>query len=196
MAQLVKQLTLKHEVGSSNPSWCNFVFETHIVCTFCRYTFWTHRNGTWTKLNAHHLGTRKCWLLMDICFGLSFTAHWRHWCREQPSLAVVYSCQNCTDKQWLTSSAVDSIPELFFQFLDLYEAGFFLYSGGTCFGLLLWHVHHYLAQLVLFASHQYWHVTGCMLVIKLKGARVSHDGFIYHYPKLRQSCVYVDTPVK
>jgi len=30
--------------------------------------------------------------------------------------AVVHSCQNHEDKQWLTSSAVDSIPAFFFSF--------------------------------------------------------------------------------
>ena len=40
-----------------------------------------HRNRTWVKLNAHHLGTRICWLLIDVCFWSSFTVHWRHWCR-------------------------------------------------------------------------------------------------------------------
>ena len=41
----------------------------------------THRNGTWAKLNARHLGTRICWLLIDSCFGSFITARWRLWCR-------------------------------------------------------------------------------------------------------------------
>jgi len=43
----------------------------------------THQNRTWAKLSARHLGTWICWLLMDICFSSSFTACWRHWCREK-----------------------------------------------------------------------------------------------------------------
>jgi len=50
----------------------------------------THRNGTWTKLNARHLGTWMCWILVDSCFCSFITVHWRHWCREK----TVNSC--CT----------------------------------------------------------------------------------------------------
>jgi len=42
-----------------------------------------HRNETWAKLNACHLGTRLWWLLNDSCFHLFITAPWRHWCREK-----------------------------------------------------------------------------------------------------------------
>jgi len=50
---------------------------------------WHSKHGTWAKLNARHLGTRICWLLIDSCFFSFFTVHWRHWYWT----AVVHSCQ-------------------------------------------------------------------------------------------------------
>ena len=84
----------------------------------------THQSGTWVKSNACHLGTQICWLLINICFYLFFTAHWRQWCREKTGTAVVHSCQNHTDKQGLISSAVGSIQtfeHVFFRWSQLIE---------------------------------------------------------------------------
>jgi len=50
----------------------------------------THRNETWAKLNARHLGTRICWLLINSYFCSFITARWRHWCKGK----TVNSC--CT----------------------------------------------------------------------------------------------------
>jgi len=59
------------------------------------------------KLNARHLGTWICWLLIDSCFHSFITACWKHW---RQWTAFVHSYQNHVDKQWLTILVVGSIP--------------------------------------------------------------------------------------
>ena len=86
------------------------------ACTFLKFSFdstvtWHFKHTLKWKLSARHLGTRICWLLMDICFRLFFTEHWRYWCREKTG----NSCGTfLKDKLWLTSFAVGSIPPNFF----------------------------------------------------------------------------------
>ena len=83
MAQWVEQLRV----------WIQLVNRFFLkINTFCMHVFLkftfdstvllgipsTHQNGTWTKLNAHYLGTRLWWLLKDICFHSFITVRWRH----------------------------------------------------------------------------------------------------------------------
>jgi len=101
ITQWVVQLTCIQEGAGSIPAGKQAFFLLKIN-TFCTHFLnlaliplllgipSTHWNGTWAKLNTHHLGTRICWLLIDSCFCLFFTARWRHWCREK----MVNSC--CT----------------------------------------------------------------------------------------------------
>ena len=47
MAQLVEQLTLKHEVGGSNPSWCSFFYRKLYFLHTCFSNFSFHNTVTW-----------------------------------------------------------------------------------------------------------------------------------------------------
>ena len=114
--QLNGKVTDLHSGGCRFESswWAEFFLK---INTFCIHAFFLnsaliallfdipsmHWNGSWAKLNTHHLGTWLWWLLMDICFCLFFTAPWRHWCREKMGNSC--ACQNHAEKQWLTSSA-------------------------------------------------------------------------------------------
>ena len=96
----MRRATDLHSVGCGLEfSWWTIFFQNY---TFYIQVIWnsaliawllgipnTSRNGTWAKINACHLETWICWLLMDICFCLLFTAHWRHWCREKTSNSPV-----------------------------------------------------------------------------------------------------------
>jgi len=123
-----------------------------------------HWNRTWAKLNAHHLGTWICWLLIDSCFRSFITVRWRHWCREK----TVNSCCTFLSKP-RRQTVVNQLswgfnPHLcklnfFFSFWNFLKQVFLLCCDGTYFGPLLWHLGHCLAQLALLASHQYWHVS-------------------------------------
>ena len=72
------------------------------INTFCMPVFFPllfsfpsmHRNGTWAKLNARHLGTQIWWLLNDSFFHSFITARWRYWCREK----TVNSCYTFLSK--------------------------------------------------------------------------------------------------
>ena len=132
-----------------------------------------HRNRTWVKLNAHHLGTRICWLLIDVCFWSSFTVHWRHWCRGKAG----NSCGTFLPKPRRQNSGYPAqlwiqslLSQTFFQFLDLFEARFLYFIA------LWWYILWGFAQLALFASHQYWHVKWAWLHVShqtLKGKGLS-----------------------
>ena len=69
MAQWVEQLTCIQEVAGSNPAseqifffekqyFCMHVFKNSVLITLLLGIPSTHQNGTWTKLNARHLGFR------------------------------------------------------------------------------------------------------------------------------------------
>jgi len=120
----------------------------------------THRNRTWAKLNAHLLGTRICWLLIDSYFGSFIAARWRHWCRgrtvnscrtflSKPHRQTLVNHLNCGFNPTLSQTFFFSfwtfLKHVFIFFILLYCNG--TYFLGQC-----------LAQLALFASHQYWHV--------------------------------------
>jgi len=109
----------------------------------------THRNVTLAKLNAHHLGTRICWLLNDSCFRSFITAHWKHWCREKTVNGYCTFLSNHVDKQWLTTSAVGrSHP----------KPNFFSVSGpfwSPVITLLLCHMQAG-ADCILNIFRQYW----------------------------------------
>ena len=91
IAQLVEQLTLKHEVGSSNSSWCTIFFSKILFETRFFWQFEIH--VTWQSKHASRrdLGEIKCtssgnlimftvnWYLF---FVLLFTVHWRQWGRH------------------------------------------------------------------------------------------------------------------
>ena len=113
------------EVAGSNPA--SFLKSSLIALLLCIPSM--HRKGIWTKLNARHLGTRLWWLLMDIqCV--------KGTVERKQRTAVIHSCQNHVDKQWLTSSASQPKP-FFFSVLDLFIALFFQWS--QLFELLFWH---------------------------------------------------------
>ena len=89
IAQWIEQLTCIQEVAGSNPAGGHFFPK---INTFCMHIFlmssfdssfaW-HSNALKWDLSELKQGIRLWWLLMDICFHLFFTAHWRHRCREE-----------------------------------------------------------------------------------------------------------------
>ena len=128
-------------------------FELQLCLTLSLGIPSTHRNGTWV---ARHLGSWKFWLLMDICFCLSFTAFLRHWCRgkrarEQLSLVVVHSSQNRIDEQ-LSCGFDPLLSQFFFSVSRPFWSRFFVQW---------WYMFWAFALTLL-----------CMLVIKLEEARV------------------------
>ena len=79
-SQMGSAIDLHSEVVGSNPAgkWfflkiilfeCTFFWNSDLMALFLGIPS-THQNGTWAKLNARHLWTKMCWLLMDISFCL------------------------------------------------------------------------------------------------------------------------------
>ena len=64
-------------------TFCIQVFKSPALIALLLGISSTHRNRTWAKLNARHLGTQLWCLLMDICFCSFFTVRWKHRCREK-----------------------------------------------------------------------------------------------------------------
>ena len=126
------QLTYIQEVVGLNPAGEQVFFQKSILFahTIFKIQLWyhcpsTHRNRTWAKLNARHLGTQIYWLLIDSCFCLFFTVRWRHWCREKTvnSCGTFLSkpCRQTVVNLWVQSQPK---PNFFFQFLELFRALF------------------------------------------------------------------------
>ena len=132
IAQLLEQLTLKHEVGSLNLSWC-IIFFQKLYFFHTRFLNFSFLNTvTWHSKHAskRDFSEIKCtssgnsntliangYLLLFVLYSALKALHGV----EGRKGTAVISCQNHVEK-------LDSIPNFFF---------FFLYSDSTCFGLLL-----------------------------------------------------------
>jgi len=100
----------------------------------------THRNRTWAKLNARHLGTRLWWLLIDSCIYLFITVRWRHWCREK----TVNSCCTFLSKP-RRQTVVNHLscgfnPTTFFFSISGPFWSTFFFQWSQLFELLFWHM--------------------------------------------------------
>ena len=144
IAQWAEQLTC---IAGSNPAGeHSFFFENQyfLHTRFCKVQLVValflgipsmHRNGTWAKLNAGHLGTRLWWLLMDIYFSSFFTVHWRHRCREKIKNSCGAFLSKPRRQTVVNQLSCQTKPNFFFSFWTFLEHFF---SVITIVELLFW----------------------------------------------------------
>ena len=123
-------------VGSLNPSWCTIFFPKIILFAYMFFELQLSLPVTWhfkhaSKQECTSSGNLKMLIANGylLLFVLYSSLIQRHWCREQ--LSAVVHLYNPVKIALTNSSALDSIPakpKFFFQFLDLFEADFFLRS--------------------------------------------------------------------
>ena len=156
------------------------------INTFCMPVFFPllfsfpsmHRNGTWAKLNARHLGTQIWWLLNDSFFHSFITARWRYWCREK----TVNSCYtflskprrqtmvnhvsygfNPTLSQTFFFSFWTFLKNFFFQWSQLFELLFLTHAGR--YRLHRW-VRSTLIVIALLAVSYYWSIQSYFMTVE------------------------------
>ena len=154
MAQWVEQLTCIQEVAGLNPAGEQIFFSK--FNTFCIHTLkfsfdntvtW-HSKHVWNGTRAiERTSSRNSNMLIANWYLLFVRSLQRvegtHVGRRQWT-AVVHSCQNHVDKQWLTISAVGSIPTLSQTFFSV---------SGPFWSTFFSSDHNYLS---------FWHLDNCL----------------------------------
>ena len=146
--------------GFESSWWTDFFFKYHYFLPTRFFSTSTlialllgipsmHRNGTWVKLNAHHLETQLWWLLMDIYFHSFFTVRWRHWSSQK----IGNSCGTFLSKprrqtviNQLSCGLNPSPSQTFFSVSWSFYSMFF-FQWPQLFEVLYWYLDNFLAQL-------------------------------------------------
>jgi len=177
ISQWAEQLTCIHEVAGSNlASEQFFVFENHTFCiqVFLKFSFdstvtWhskPHSKHTWkqdlSEIKCSSSGNSNNWLLIDICFSLFFTVHWRHWCRQKTGNSCGKFLSKPCRQTLVNQLSCALLSQNFFSFWTFLKQ-FFLYCDCS----FNWYLGHCLAQLSL-VGHCLYYISigmqnGCML---------------------------------